>query len=349
MKPAIKFLLVIPLLFAVLLAFPGTVHAQSSGDDQVVFGGTYTLASGQELNGNLLVLGGVATIEEGAQVNGDVAVMGGALSIAGEVNGNVAAAGGSVSLTDTAVINGDVSAVGSALNRSDKAVINGSVNTTAPGNFRLSLPDMLKLPTPAVPAAKPFALDFSPITKVMWAIFQALAAAALALLVVMFLPQPSERVSQSITSQPLVSGAYGLLTAIVAPVLLVMLLITIILSPLALLGVLLLAVAVFFGYIIVGLETGRRLAGLFKSEWNAPVAAAVGTLVMSLVVSAVAAIPCVGWVLGFLVSIVGLGGVIISRFGTRSPLQLPPVAAAPIAPAAPVEPPTPPDETDQPA
>ena len=74
------------------LAFPVNALAQPVGApsrDQVVFGQTYTLESGDTLNGSLLVFGGEIYIEEGALVDGDVIGFGADMNIDGEVDGSV--------------------------------------------------------------------------------------------------------------------------------------------------------------------------------------------------------------------------------------------------------------------
>ena len=46
-------------------------------DGKVIFGGTYTLKSGQILNESLVIIGGVVVLEEGSIVIGDVVVIAG--------------------------------------------------------------------------------------------------------------------------------------------------------------------------------------------------------------------------------------------------------------------------------
>ena len=82
---------------------------------------------------------------------------------------------------------------------------------------------------------------------------------------------------------------------------------TIILSPLSLLGMLLLAAAVVFGWVAINLEVGNRLAKLFKVNWSAPVAAGIGALIFNLVVFGLAMVPCLGWALVSLMRAVRAG------------------------------------------
>jgi hypothetical protein len=329
MKAISRIIPVILILSIALFTFPETVLAQAPNNDQIVFGGTYTLGPGQTLEGNLVILGGLATLENGSMVRGDVTLTGGSLSVNGEIKGSITAVGGSISLSDTAIVDGDISTIGAALNRSDKAEVKGSVSNSGPGSIRLpmswSLQNLHNLSLGNI---------LHPISNILWNTFQSLAIAALALLVALFLPIPTRRVAHTLVTQPVLAGGFGLLTVIVAPALVVVLAITIILIPLSLMGVLLLAIALVFGWIAIGLETGNRLAGLLHVNWIAPISAAVGTLVVSLVSGAVAWIPCVGWILPAVIAMVGLGGVLISRFGAHGgyPHEIAHVVPAPVAP-----------------
>jgi hypothetical protein len=115
----------------------------------------------------------------------------------------------------------------------------------------------------------------------------------------------------------LISGGLGLLTAVVAPLLLLLIAITIIGIPLSLIGAFLLALAWALGVIVLGTETGKRLADLLKQQWALPVAAGIGTLLLVIVINAIGIIDCIGWIPKVVVGVVGLGAVLLTRFGTR--------------------------------
>lgn len=329
MKYQIKLSLILLLTAVLLLAFPGQALAQRPSGDQVVFGGQFTLEDGEIINGNLAVFGGSALLEEGSRVNGSVAVMGGSVDIHGEVNGSINVIGGSVYLSETAHVRGDIVTVGGDVDREPGAQVDGSSRRSDPEDFRLPQFTRPGQFTPNI------GVNLRPIGAFLWFIFQSLALSALAVLVALFLLAPTQRVSQTIIVQPVISGAMGFLTLIIAPALLLLLAVTIILIPLSLLGFLALAVALVFGWIAVGLEVGHRLAGLFKTAWTAPISAGLGTLVLTIVASAIWQIPCIGWVAPFVVAMMGLGGVIMSRFGTRTYLGnaiTPPPPPPPVTP-----------------
>lgn len=337
MKPNVKYFTLVVLLL-VMLAFPGSALAASPQaaphDDKIVFAGTYTLASGESLDGNLAVFAGTASTEKNSQVNGDIVLVGGTLTVNGVVNGNVNTVGGSLFLGDTAIIHGDVSTIGAAMHRSAKAQVDGKVVTGGETPFQFNMPTVV---TPSRPVISNV---FKPFTDALWLFLRALAMAALAIILSLFVGDHESRIAHAVVVEPVTAGGLGLLTAIIAPIILVILTITILLIPVTLLGILVLAFAGIFGWIALGLETGNRIAHLFKSEWALPVAAGVGTFILTLVAFGVGFIPCVGWLVPALISIIGLGGVIMSRFGSmpypQAPAPMP--AYHPITPVRPIPP-----------
>jgi hypothetical protein len=339
MKRSIFYILMFILLLT--LALPGTAFARGFQDDRIITGGIFTLRSGETLDGNLVIFGGVVTLEEGSRVNGDVVLMGGTLSIDGRVDGNVVGIGGSVSLGESANVRGDLTTIAAALNRDPEATVAGQVITGFQTPFQFTAPTPGRV---VMPESLRFETFFAPFWAALWFLFRIFLWAALAMLVVMFLPAPTERVARTIVNQPVLAGGAGLLTAIVAPLLFIAIAITIILIPISLVGVLVLAVAWFFGRIALGLEVGRRLALMLRQDWPLPVVAGIGTFVPTLVVDgANQLIPCVGWILPVLVGILGLGGVLLTRFGSQpyppdrglAPRTPPPPAPIPTVPEEP--------------
>ncbi len=91
-----RFSIALIFVIALLAMLAAPVAAQRDEPGKLVVGGSYTLATGQQLAGDLGVIGGQAVIQEGAAVNGDVMVTGGMLTVAGRINGDIALFGGSV-------------------------------------------------------------------------------------------------------------------------------------------------------------------------------------------------------------------------------------------------------------
>jgi hypothetical protein len=335
--------LIATLVLILALALPVTAFAGGLYESRVVLGGSFTLRRGETLDGDLAVIGGAAILQQGSTVEGSVAVVGGNLDANGEIGGDLVVVGGNATLGASAVVFGDVWEIGGNVTRGTARI---------EGEYY-----------PAEGIDIPFDFDFddfnfdftrvfrvypgswvSTQTRVIGYLFQSFMMAALAVLVVIFWPNPTSRVSSTMIGQPVTTGGIGLLTIVVVPLVLLLLMITICLIPVSIVGVILLVVAIVFGWIALGLEVGKRLAIALNQKYQPVVMAGLGTLVLSLVVNGIGFIPCVGWLAPFLVAAVGLGGVLLTRFGTQ--VYQPSSAAVPTEEEAIVEvPPT--DEPEE--
>lgn len=298
---------VLALVLAIVV--PVTAFASDLTEDRVIFGGVYVLESGQTLDGDLVVFGGSATLEQDSLVTGDVFIMGGNLDGNGTINGELVLLGGNANLSESTLIRGNVSVFGGNVNRNG-ATIEGEFTT----GDSISIPFVfdenfdfgeINFPQPSFQA------------RVSFLVFQAFVMAALALLVVAVAPAGTARVADAVARFPLQSGAFGLLTGLAFVPGILLMAITILLIPLIPVAVLLLVAAGFFGWIAIGYELGRRMLATSQNTASPVLAAGLGTLVLSLVSGGISFIPCWGGLFGLVVGLIGLGGVIITRFGTK--------------------------------
>lgn len=304
-------------LLAVITALliPSTVHAAPVEDDRVVMGGSFILQKDETLNGNLIVIGGTAKIEKDAVVNGSIILVGGQVTVEGIVEGSLTLFGGSASLRDSAIVLGDVYVTSSVLNKDDLAQIRGEVieGKQLPPGF--TIPDQVEIPTNPVEGPLTKVTHF--LESLLTIFFFSLVSASVAIIATLFMPKPVERAAKSMVSNPVISFGAALLTVIALPFLLVVLSITIILIPVAVILIVAFALASYMGWISLGTEIGKRIADLFKTTWAVPISAGMGTLILSLVLGVITLIPCLGWGVVSIIVLVGLGGVILTRFGTR--------------------------------
>jgi hypothetical protein len=324
MKNTFKFFTL--LLALALLSLPtSVVYARSASggllDGRVIFGDNFTLENGDTLTGDLVVFGGNVTIEEEAVVQGDMVVIGGNVNLDGTVNGSTVSIGGSTSMSETAVVKGDLVTVGGSLSRDPGSEVEGEIITNIPApNIQIpDVPSPPSVPNPPSPPNPPnFNFDFNPIGNFFQMLGTAIAVSLLAMLASLFLQPQIERVSQAIVGQPVIAGSFGLLTGVMAPVVLVILAVTIILIPVALLAVLVIALAWLFGLIAIGTEVGERFTRTINQTWAPPLTAGLGTFLMMIVVGGIGLVPCIGWLATSLVALLGIGGVALTLFGTRS-------------------------------
>jgi hypothetical protein len=326
MKHTTKLLTIFALLALLLIpAAPARALSPLDGGP-VIFGGNYTLASGDTLNGDLVVFGGNVTIEEDAQVKGSIVIFGGNVSLDGTMTGDLVLIGGSGAMGGKAVIEGDLVTVGGTLSRAEGARIEGEVRNDP--TIEIPVPTIPNVPgipeTPTVPNV-PKSPFLNPIGSAFGVLGQAIVIAALAMLLVLFLRPQMERVAQTFTRQPLVAGGVGLLSALSFPLLLVLMAVTIIL----ILGIpfvaLALVLAWLFGVVSIGLEVGERFTRAIDQDWSPVLTTGFGAFLLVLIVQGIGLVPCVGWVAPFLLGVAGVGAVLLTVFNSRAK---PPVVAA---------------------
>ncbi len=320
-------LLRIFILLAFLILPTGNAYAQEpgGGGDVFLIGQNYTLEKGDELGGSLVVIGGNVRIEEDAKVNGDMVIIGGNVNTSGEsngdivviggnmtisnkVNGEIVAIGGQIQLTDTAVIDGNVTTVGGQLNRDPGAEISGTITNNAPP---VAVPGVPGAPSPVVN------YNYNPFWQAVTALMRALAVAAIAMLLTLFFQPQFERVGDAILRQPFMAGSFGLLTFIVGPLAILIMAVTILLIPIAFIAALLIPLAWLFGIIALGQEVGDRFTKAINQTWAPVLSTGFGTFLLMIIGGALGLIPCVGWLIPFVIALLGVGGVAMTWFGTR--------------------------------
>lgn len=344
------------LLLTILLLPTSSVYAQSPGGDKLVFGQNYTLESGETIDGSLAVIGGNATIEEGATVNGDTALIGGNLEIVGDTKGNVAIIGGNLTisgnidgdivviggqvlLSETAVVNGDIATMGGRVTKEPGAEVTGEiVNNAPPFDNPPNVPNVPNTPdVPDVPyvSGDDFDFTYNPFWEIAGVFGRAIAVAAIAMLLTLFLQPQMERVADTIVRQPVMAGAFGLLTVVLTPLVLLIMVITLLLIPVAAIVAFLVPLAWLFGMIALGQEVGERFTKAINQIWAPVLATGFGTFLLLLVSGFIGLIPCFGWLISLIISLMAIGGVVMTWFGTRSaPGAMQPQIQAPPPPAA---------------
>jgi hypothetical protein len=284
------------------------VTAQAADSTRVVFGGNFTLEDGERLDEDLTIFGGNATIKAGAVIDGSVRIFGGRLDLNGEVSGNISAAGGILNLGDEARIEGDVIVAGAVLDRETGAVIKGDLITDA----GLPITD-----TRIDGMLSPFYWQISSFASFLTFVFSSFALAALAVLVVMFFEKPTLNIARTSVRQPALSAGMGCMTVVVLPLAIVILILSICLLPVGLVLVLAAGVVITFGWIGLGYEVGRRLMEMLKQDWAEPFSAGIGTFFLVIVGGTLSQIPCIGWLFAAVITVIGLGAVLLTRFGTQ--------------------------------
>ena len=344
MKQLTKVFITLSLLFILLLP-ASSARAFGPLDDggPVIFGGSYTLASGETLNSDLVVFGGNVTIEQGATVRGSVVIFGGNVKLDGTMTGDLVLIGGSGSMGEKAVIQGDVVTVGGTLNRAEGSVIQGTVQNDPTIQIPVpSIPEVItstqvpnipELPVvPQVPGVNQPNININPIGSAFSVLGSAILFAAFAMLLVLFLRPQMDLVAGTAVANPFVAFGVGLLALPATLMLGVILLLTII-------GPVMLVIAFFaawlFGIVSLGAEVGERFTHSIGQDWAPALTAGFGTFLLVLIVQGIGQIPCIGWLFPFGLGLVGLGSVILAVFARYNNRRAVVPAAAPSEPLPP--------------
>lgn len=317
MKKTYKFLTLLALLALLILpASPALAQGTGPGDDgKVIFGDNFTLESGESFDGDLVVFGGNVTIEDDADLNGNLVVFGGTITSNGNVDGDVVIMGGQVKLEENAVVDGDLVTIGGQVDQAEGAEVNGEiVNNVAP---EIDLPDGRIPPEVVVPNVPTPNIDigFNPFLEFFQVFFWAFVIAGFAMLLTLFWQAPIERAGNTIVSQPLMTGAIGLVATLIG-----------LLFALTILPPLVVAFAWLFGVVAMGREVGERFAAAINQRWTPVITVGTGTFLLMVVGGAIGMIPCLGAVILFVLGLLGVGGAISTWFNLQPALR-PNVAA----------------------
>jgi len=293
-------------------------------DSRVILGHDFVLSEGETLRGDLVVFGGDVTLRAGSRVTGNVLTVGGNVTVAGEVGGDLVAFGGDVYLDETAVVRRDVATIGGQVAQVNGAVVEGEIAGAAPVIPQIQMWRALVLRMPSLPIWPRLGVEadehwawviFRAFFAVIKAIFITLALTVLAALVVLFLPAHTEKVAQVVSKEPLASLGVGLVVAAGSILAIVLLAVTLCLSPLAFLLTLALLAVGLLGWIVIGLMVGKRLLEALQLRGYASfLAAALGTGLITLL----SWLPCLGWLIVLGLGSLGFGAVVLTRFGTRA-------------------------------
>ncbi|MDF1523579.1 MAG: hypothetical protein P1P87_12300, partial [Trueperaceae bacterium] len=129
-------------------------------------------------------------------------------------------------------------------------------------------------------------------------------------------PRTLDRTAEALARHPVVAASMGALSALVGSVLLVAMVATVVLIPVALVGGVGFAVAIAFGWLAWGTLIGRALA---RRGWvpEGAVAVALGTTAYAAAQALVGAVPWLGGAVALLASVAALGAVVLTGFGVR--------------------------------
>lgn len=311
-----KILILFILLGFVCFAFPSPVSADSPKDGRTIFGESYTLNSGEILDGDLTVFGGVVNVEIDAVVTGDVVVFGSVMRINGTIEGDLSIFGGTLTLEENAVIEGDLSSASSYINQAPGAVVHGDIVQG------LDIPwtdlHLSNIQIPQIVTPTPSIVVSSILTNIAQFLGLLLASVALGALMILVMPKSTMVMTQALNARPWQILGYGALTTAAMVGGGILLSLTICLIPVVILVGLAFLLAVLAGWLALGYQLGKLIeTDIFKTSWHPVLTAALGNAVLYLLAAGLTRIPCLGIVLVIAAMLFGLGTAVVTLFGTN--------------------------------
>ncbi|MFH1336253.1 MAG: hypothetical protein ABII96_07020 [Candidatus Zixiibacteriota bacterium] len=290
------------------------IHVRSGGEDIVKFGKD-------------------VVIEEDETIDGSVVIICGNLEVKGTVNEDAVAIWGDVKVDSTGVIEGGVVSVGGEIKKEDGATVRGQKTTVSfgpKGLFRL---------TPFTGGFYGFAF-FARIIKIILFLF-------IGIVVISIVPRHVSKVKDKISEDFFKCALIGFVAEILILPVFLLLIITIIGIPLAILVEPLLVVATFIlGYTGVSYFIGEKLKARTSLKPETPIMTLIiGILAVEAVLLLARVVGILGhpltpiswiltffgWAFWYVVITVGFGAAILTRLGTRpkDPFIFPITAAPP--------------------
>jgi hypothetical protein len=283
--------------------------------------------------------GGDVTVAEDEVIGDDVVAILGSARVDGRVDGNVVAVGGSIHLGPKASVRGDVTAVGGSVERADGTEVSGQIN-----EIRIGRPTF----GPFVnvhpwrdwhwfgdTVRNPFGGSFD----LMATLVRVGLVGLLAALMIAVVPTPVRRVADRVATEPWRSGFVGLAAQLLFVPLLV---ITVVILAVSIIGIpLLLLVPFALIAVAIALVMGFAGSACALGRWiGSRAGGGVPGLLVSLVVGVavvfaltiiarflglaglpvgilLGAVLAVGFFVEYVAWTVGLGGLLLSRFGRR--------------------------------
>ncbi|MBN1545942.1 MAG: hypothetical protein JW902_04710 [Syntrophaceae bacterium] len=256
---------------------------------------------------NIFKFGDDIVVEEGMRVNNIIAV-GGQVTLYGVADGTVVSIGDSVVLGPYSIVGGNVMSIGGVIVRGKGSEVNGSLTEINSSNVSQGLATVINS-------------DW-----VGWSWFFAIISITfylglliLAILLVLLIPKPIRVISDAVERKPYKAGFWGLIGLILVVPLAFLLTISVIGVVLVPLEISIAIAGMLIGFVAVSRLVGRRIFVILKKPDQTYLRETVWGMTFLWFAGW---IPYVGWMLKVFVVLLGLGGVLVTRFGTyRKPMK----------------------------
>jgi hypothetical protein len=276
---------------------------------------------------DIVRIGNDVHIPEGQVVEGDAVAIMGDVRIDGYVEGDAVAVGGVLTIGPKGRVDGDGVSVGGSV-ENEGGVIKGETVSVGIGKGWLKGPGFF------------MGSFFSSARRLLVLILWLIILIVLGALLLAVVRRPVDIVSDRVRREAFFNGLIGLLVWVLLIPIIVLLAITVIGIPVAILVPFIFVIMMLLGFIGVSAAAGQKFVAGENGASYASMAAGVIILYSLVILGALlklgpgpmhfagSIIGFIGWAIVFVATTVGLGAVVTSRFGTR---EKKPKVAAPAA------------------
>ena len=265
--------------------------ACTSSNHAPSFGGTVIIDANEVLCSQLLAFGGTIAVK--GEVRGNIIAFNSAITIDGGVIGNIDLFGGTISLHAGSRVQGDINLYGSKVYGDNKGQIVGAFNDHSNPGWLFGL--------------QAFHFPF-------WFLFFMIP---LGVLCIRLLPEHVMFVRATMKYKMRRSLVVGLLTCVLAPAVLIVLIALIVSIPLALIVLLGLLAAWILGSVAIGWMIGEQIVQALTTRQPTRNTRYLQVIVGLIALALLSSLPIIGWLISIGTGLLGLGAVLLSRFGTR--------------------------------
>lgn len=295
----------IVLLIIVILLTAGSSAMAAS--PRVAFGGTIDIGSDERVLGDVVIFGGEVFVR--GIVDGDVVAVGSRAQVEGSITGDLVIVGGRGRLEPGSQIKGDVTIVQGQFNRSPEASVLGSINQVSAAHIR-----HVRIPFTVFPRH----------TDLYFNVFSFFFILFVMLLISYFFPGSVKGIASTLKDEWGVSLLIGAAAALLFIPLMLLLAITIVGIPLAILLPVFYWITLLFGQAGIFLILGQWVRKVIRLPGEKVISTTIlGVLMFYLARIIIRVIPLIGGpiiaMLLILIYLSALGGVLRSRFGTCKP------------------------------
>lgn len=269
------------------------------GGNVTLAGGSVNIAQNAVIEKGLVGAGGQVNIT--APLGKGAVVAGGQVTLSNRINGNVLAATENLVLTPNATISGN-------LNYYSEKVATIGQGASVAGTIAYHKQDMKRYKPQVKEQVKEVQKQSGSFGMIL-TLYSAIVSFILGSLFIKIAPRFMEKTTERIDRHMFSTMGIGLLILMFTPFLAVILLATIVGIPLGLIVFALYGISLYVSGIFVALYTGKKIFAWLKMKQGSYIQLLTGLFILMILTN----IPLLGWLIKFIVVILGMGALLITK------------------------------------